>query len=181
MFVLEVESKYWSPGNEKIKKSLAKLGAKEISSGPMEDVYFSHPSRDFGKTDEALRLRKKSDGAELTYKGPRIQSEGSKAREELTLKTDNPLAIQRIIERLGFKEVHVVKKLRTSYILDKLRIDVDLVDDLGEFVELEILTESPDRTKTLLETAKKELGLERLEPKTYLELLIEKGAGSKEK
>ncbi len=178
---MEVESKYWSPGNEKVKKALAKLGAKEISSGPMEDLYFSHPSRDFGKTDEALRLRKTKDSAELTYKGPRIQAEGSKAREELTLKTDNPLAIQRIIERLGFKEAHVVRKKRTSYLLDKLRVDVDIVDELGEFVELEVLTESPDRTKLLLETARSELGLERLEPKTYLELLIEKGPAGKPK
>jgi adenylate cyclase class 2 len=179
--VLEIESKYRSPGNEKVRKALSRLGAKEVFSGPMEDVYFAHPSRDFGKTDEALRLRKKQDGAELTYKGQRMQAESSKAREEITLKTDNPLAVQRIIERLGFKEAFVVKKDRTSFLLDKLRVDVDYVEGLGEFVELEVLTESPERTKVLLDGARKELGLDKLEPKTYLELLIEKQDSEKTK
>ena len=56
---------------------------------------------------------------------------------------------------------------------------MDDVDGLGEFVELEVLTESPERSEQLLETARKELELEKLEPKTYLELLIEKRATSK--
>jgi adenylate cyclase class 2 len=172
--VIEVELKYRSPGNEKIEKALVRLGAKQISNGPMEDIYFAHPSRDFGKTDEALRLRKREDGAELIYKGPRIHADGAKAREEITLKTDNPLTIQRIVERLGFKEFYVLKKTRTSFLLDKLRVDIDDVEGLGEFVELEVLTESPERSKQLLELARAELGLEKLEPKTYLEMIIEK-------
>lgn len=166
--------KYRSPGNEKMEKALVKLGARKISSGPMEDIYFSHPSKDFGKTDEALRLRKREDGAELTYKGPRMHTDGSKAREEITLKTDNPLTMQRIVERLGFKESYVLKKTRTSYLLDKLTVEIDDVEGLGEFVELEVLTESPERSEQLLELARAELGLEKPEPKTYLEMIIGK-------
>ncbi len=153
--MIEVESKYRSPGNDKVEKTLIRLGAKKTSEGVMEDVYFSHPSRDFGKTDEALRLRKSQDQVELTYKGPRMHTQNTKAREEITLRTDNPLAVQRIIERLGFRESYNVRKRRVSYLLDKLRVDVDDVDELGEFVELEVLTESPERSEQLLETARK--------------------------
>jgi len=177
--VLEVESKYRSPGNEKIEKALLRLGAKKISTQSMEDVYFAHPSRDFGKTDEALRLRKHDAGSELTYKGPRMKTDNSKAREEVTLKTDNPLTAQRIVERLGFKEFLIVKKTRSSYVLDKLRVDVDNVDGLGEYVELEVLTESPERAASLLELARKELDLEKLEPRTYLEMIVEKQGSAK--
>lgn len=179
--MIEVESKYWSPGNDKVENALVSMGAKKIYSGAMEDVYFIHPVRDFGKTDEALRLRKKEDGAELTYKGPRMSLSTTKAREEITLKTDNPLAAQRIIERLGFKEGYVVRKIRESYIYDKLRIELDRVEGLGEFVELEVLTESPERAASLLELTRKELALDRLEQKTYLELLIEKSAEARNK
>jgi adenylate cyclase class 2 len=174
--VLEVESKYRSPGNESIEKALIKLGAKKVSEKTMEDLYFSHPNKDFGKTDEALRLRKMGDEAELTYKGARMASQNTKAREELTLRTDNPLTAQRILERLGFREGYVVRKSRRTYQLDKLRIELDDVDGLGEYVELEVMTESPERSATLLETARKELALDKIEPKTYLELLIEKGS-----
>jgi adenylate cyclase class 2 len=67
-----------------------------------------------------------------------------------------------------------VKKHRKSFHLDKMRVDVDEVEGLGEFVELEVLTESPDRSEQLFELARKELSLEKLEPRTYLELVLEK-------
>ena len=172
--MIEIESKFRSPGNDKIEKALAKIGAKKMAEETMEDVYFAHPGRDFGETDEALRLRKKSDGAELSYKGPRMNVERAKAREEINLRVDNALTAQRIVERLGFKEVCVVKKSRKSYTIDKLRIDVDDVEGLGEFVELEILTESPERSEELLELARKELALDRFEPRTYLEMILDK-------
>ena len=174
--MLEVEVKYRSPGNDAVEKALTRLGAKKIAEGVMEDLYFGHPDRDFGKSDEALRLRKSGEVAELTYKGPRMTTLHTKAREEVTTRTDNPLAVQRILERLGFKEAFVVRKSRTTYLMDKLRVEIDKVDGLGEFVELEVMTESPERSTALMETAKKELALQEIEPKTYLELLIEKGA-----
>lgn len=177
--MLEVESKYRSPGNDKVEKALARLGARKTWGGAMEDFYYAHPSRDFGRTDEALRLRKTEEASELTYKGPRMQSQSVKAREEITLRTDNPLTVARIIERLGFTESFVVRKNRNSYILDKLKVEVDDVEGLGEFVELEVLTESPERSKELMETARTELGLDKLEPRTYLEMLIEKMASER--
>ncbi len=181
MVVLEVESKFHSPGNEKVERNLIRLGARRISEEIMEDVYFSHPSRDFSKTDEALRLRRTNNASELTYKGPRMKCENAKAREEITLRTENPLAAQRIIERLGFTEFFTIKKRRTSYMLGELRVEVDDVDGLGEFVELEALTESPERSTQLIELARKELELDRLEQRTYLELMIEKTDGSRNK
>ncbi len=172
--MIEVESKYWSPGNSTVIVALNKLNAKKLYELTMEDVYFSNPARDFGKTDEAVRLRKTEDGTELTYKGPRMKAGSAKAREEITVKVADALSIQRILERLGFKEAYVVTKRRTAYQLDKLKVEVDSVDGLGDFIELEVLTESPERATALLETARSELGLSRLEPKTYLELLIER-------
>ncbi|MCU0859331.1 MAG: class IV adenylate cyclase [Thermoplasmata archaeon] len=172
--MIEVESKFWSPGNDKVEKALLRLGAKKVSEGAMEDVYFAHPNKDFGKTDEALRLRKRDGTAELTYKGPRMRMEHTKAREEITVAVGDPLAAQRIVERLGFQERHVVSKRRTTYVLDKLRVEVDEVEGLGQFIELELITEEPQRAEVLISMAQEQLGLERGEPRTYLEMLIEK-------
>lgn len=179
--VIEVESKYRSPGNEKVEKTLVKLGAKKVADGTIDDIYFSHPGRDFGKTDEALRLRKHDDSSEINYKGPRLKLENIKAREEITIKVDNSLAAQRIIERLGFKEVCSIRKKRASYTYDKMRIDLDDVEGLGEFVEIEILTESPERSSLLFETVTKELALEKPEPKTYFEIILEEQESRKNK
>lgn len=175
--VLEVEAKFKSPGNEKVEKALQRLGAKKLGAESVEDVYFSHPSRDFGRTDESLRLRKTELGSELTYKGPRIQLEGSKAREEITVRPNDALAAQRIVERLGFRERLVIRKKRNSYLLEKLRVDLDDVEDLGEYVEIELLTESPEYSAKVMESVRKDLELERLEPRTYLEMILERKEG----
>jgi adenylate cyclase class 2 len=172
--MLEVEAKFKSPGNDKVEKALLRLGARSIGGGTMEDIYFSHASKDFGKSDEALRLRKTEMSSELTYKGPRMALVGSKAREEISVKIDDALAAQRLLERLGFSERIVIRKSRRSYILDALRVDLDDVEGLGEYVEVEILTESPEQSHRVMETAEKELGLDKLEQRTYLEMILDK-------
>lgn len=178
---MEVESKYRSPGNDKIEKTLAKIGAELVSEQEMEDLYFRHPSRDFGETDEALRLRKTGTSSELTYKGPRMRMEHTKAREEVTMPATDPLATQRIIERLGFREFMTVRKTRRNYRYDKIRVAVDSVDGLGEYVELELITEEPKRAGALIEKMREDLGLTEFEPRTYLELILAKGAKPAEK
>lgn len=179
--MIEVESKFRSPGNDKVEKALGKLGADLVSEEEMEDVYFQHPARDFGETDEALRLRKQEGVSELTYKGPRMRMEHTKAREEVTLRTEDPLTAQRIIERLGFKEFMIVRKKRRSFKYDKIRIAVDTVDGLGEYVELELITEEPQRAEKLIEQVRDELALTVLEPRTYLELILGKNAKNDKK
>ena len=171
MPVIEVESKYRSPGNERVRKTLSSLNAKMLYDGLVEDFYFAHPDRDFGLTDEALRLRKLEGAVELTYKGPRMRDGATKAREEVTCGIEDPLEMRRILERLGFVERFVIRKQRSSYLLDKLRVEVDDVEGLGEFVELELITEEPKRAHGLLEMARKELGLEQPESRTYFEML----------
>jgi adenylate cyclase class 2 len=170
--MLEVETKFVSPGNDRVEETLRDLDAKLLSDEEAEDVYFGHPCRDFGKTDETLRLRKKEGGSELTYKGPRMKIENAKAREELTLKLDDPLGAQRIVERLGFSEFIVIKKRRRTYVYDKVLVAVDVVEGLGEFVELEVITEEPNRATTLIEELRNRLGLKTVEHNTYLELML---------
>ena len=120
--------KFRSPGNERVIEMLKSMGAQALFDGCMEDVYFAHPDRDFGITDEAVRLRLCSTSAELTYKGPRMKTSTAKAREELTVSVDDGLAVRRLLERLGFSEFVSVKKRRASFLLDKVRVEVDEVD-----------------------------------------------------
>ncbi|HIH02131.1 TPA: class IV adenylate cyclase [Thermoplasmata archaeon] len=173
--MIEVETKYRSPGNGKVIDELRSMGAEKISEGPMEDIYFAHPARDFGKTDEAVRIRSSDGRCELTYKGPRMASSSAKAREELTVAVDDGLAARRMLERLGFREFAVIRKHRVSFVHDKLRIEVDDVEELGQFVELELVTEDPSRAEELMDHARKGLSLTRPVPETYLEMLLEAG------
>ena len=133
-----------------------------------EDIYFSHPDRDFARTDEALRLRQLGDDYRLTYKGPKLDSR-TKTREEIDLPV--PAGIREILERLGFREVSRVRKRRTPYRKDNLILCIDQVEGLGWFVEMELqggeAREAPDLLKMLAS-----LGMES-ETRSYLELAME--------
>ena len=172
--MLEVEMKFKSPDNSKVEDALRDLGAERLSVETMNDVYYHRRDVDFKQTDEALRLRMRAEGAaELTYKGPRMRASSAKAREELSISLDNALSAKRILERLGFSELMSVRKTRTTYRLDALRVDVDDVEGLGQFVELEVLTEDVAKAERLLEDMRKALPLGSEVKKTYLEMLME--------
>jgi len=170
--VLEVEAKFRSSDNDTVIDALRKLGAEKLSEETVEDLYFRHFSRDFGSTDEVVRLRKYRDSVELTYKGPRMTSSSNKAREEVSMTVSDALSASRILERLGFSELMTVRKRRVSYLIDKLRVDVDEVEGLGQFVELELITEDVAKAEKLLESARNELPLGDEVKETYLEMLI---------
>ena len=48
------------------------------------DRYFAHPSRDFARTDEALRLRRIGEFNFITYKGPKLDAT-TKTRREIEI------------------------------------------------------------------------------------------------
>ena len=171
--MLEVEVKFRSPGNDLVIEALKRLGAERLTEESIEDVYYGHPSRDFGSSDEAVRLRRRPDSVELTYKGPRMTSSSAKAREELSMGVSDALSASRILERLGFSELISVRKRRATYLIDKLRVDVDEVDGLGQFVELELITEDVAKAEKLLESARSELPLGDEVKETYLEMLLD--------
>ncbi len=140
-----------------------------------EDHYFSHPCRDFSITDETLRIRYSIDdngsiiSRTITYKGPRLAAQDNiKVREEIEVKVDGD--IKSLIEKLGFKEIAVIKKRRTYIEVDDFLVTFDKVEDLGCFVEIES-TGHPDPhylAETVFEGGYKTIR------ETYLEMYLKK-------
>jgi adenylate cyclase class 2 len=56
---------------------LRRMGASHVEDLEQIDLYFSHPARDFGVTDEALRLRRENQRTAITYKGPKLDKDTS--------------------------------------------------------------------------------------------------------
>ena len=79
--ILEIEVKAYCDDFPEVRMRLEASGAHFLESRVEEDLYFNHPSRDFGKTDEALRLRRVNNNCKITYKGPKLSKE-TKARIE---------------------------------------------------------------------------------------------------
>lgn len=134
------------------------------------DIYYSHPCKDFKKTDEALRVRIENGNKEVTYKGPRIAKGEVKVREEINVAVEGE--IEEIFEKLGFKRIAKIEKEREEYELKGFKISLDRVRKLGEFVEIET-NEPLDELKAFVE----ELGIPwKPVAKTYLELLTSQRA-----
>ncbi|WP_334140473.1 class IV adenylate cyclase, partial [Methanothrix soehngenii] len=110
--MIEVEVK--ARAREDTKKRIAALGATSIGVENHLDLYFNSPLRDFKKSDEALRIRIKEDGARLTYKGPKLDQQ-TKSRRELTIRIDDPTQMRDILSLLGFVLSAEVRKRRTKY------------------------------------------------------------------
>lgn len=132
-----------------------------------EDIYFSSPIRNFKETDEALRVRYSNDKIILTYKGPKLDKV-SKSREEYEAFVSGE--IEQILQKLGYNELLRVKKKRKVYKYKEYKISIDEVEDLGEYLEVELKSnnlQDVEKIENLFDL----LFLES-ERRSYLELLL---------
>jgi adenylate cyclase, class 2 len=184
--MLEVEQKFWLDLPE---VALARLEMLDVEWHPeieQVDYYFNHPARDFGVTDEALRLRSVAGQNWITYKGPKLD-QATKTRRELELPLADgeewPAEYGELLAALGFRAVREVRKTRRPGQLFHHGMPVeaawDTIDGLGQFLELELVVEdqfAADAQAVLLDLAR-ELHLGLSERRSYLELLLAKASG----
>lgn len=192
--MLEVEYKAHVKDIKKILNYLINLGYKKTDID-FEDIYFSHPCRDFRDRDEEIRLR--IDHANLnvfylTYKGPSMDKNRS-ARVELEIEFNDLekfKTFKEILRGLGFKTSYWKRK--KGWLLSKDNMEITLVTVrggvgdkeviLGDFVEVEmkvINTNAQDSNllnvkKTLHDFIKNLPGCGDIEYKYYTELISEK-------
>jgi adenylate cyclase class 2 len=177
----EVEQKFRISDPADIERRLAALGAAFAPAVEQVDQYFGHPVRDFGRSDEALRLRRIGEQNRVTYKGPKLDQVTKTRREiEIGFSSGATAAGQfaELLQALGFRPVLEVRKQRRIAHLhwrgEEAEVALDHVARLGDFVEIEIAA-GEDRleaaTESLL-TLAEDLGLTASERRSYLELLL---------
>jgi adenylate cyclase, class 2 len=169
MDILEIEIKSYCDDHDAVIEKARILGARHWKTLRERDLYLNHPARDFRKTDEALRLRQAGDEVVLTYKGPKLGT-ASKTRREEEVPVGNFEKTLEILTLLGFIPSGTVEKEREIYTLGDIEICIDRVDGLGNFVELELKGTDRERVEKDLFRIAGELGLDRFETKSYLEL-----------
>lgn len=160
----EIEQKYRCKDLSGLRKKLKTLRAHFVKKG-IERNEFWDLNKSLARKKTVLRLRQHGKTAELTLKGPRLQSRYSK---RLELQTSVEYAPTRaILEALGLKLSCQYSKKREIYQLKNVVVVLDVLPRLGTFVELE----GSVRAITL---AAQQLGLkdEDREEKSYLQMLF---------
>jgi adenylate cyclase class 2 len=176
----EVEVKLPILDADATRRGLSSLGFEPVRTHHEVDTYFQAPHRDFGQTDEALRIRQIGECAILTYKGPKQGNQG-KVRTEIEVPmASGPHDVQDLhclLHHLGFRDTRVVVKQRTFYrnpALPDLEVGWDEVGGLGTFLELEakVSDGSPEHALSRLQAIARGLGLGPEERRSYLEMLL---------
>ena len=168
--------------HDPVRERLAATGADPRGTVEQEDVYYQHPTRDFGETDEALRLRRETDDdgstTVVTYKGPLVEA-ASKTREEFETGVDDGATMERLLEELGFEPFETVEKRRERFELEGYTVTLDAVTGLGEYVEVETEAEAVESAREGAIDLLSELGLDPDDQirTSYLGLLLESADG----
>lgn len=138
------------------------------------DTYFNHPCRDFGESDEALRLRIKCSSSGklffLTYKSGRVPGEYLKKRLEYEVAISDSINARNILSNLGFIETIMFSKERIVYRVSDSYLYLDNLFGIGLFIEIEGSEEDIVYITSLIKDCVEKVN------ETYLEICLDKGS-----
>ena len=126
---------------DRIKKKLPEFG-KIIKSIKQIDEYYVPYHRDFFAKkpcpDEWLRIRINPDGSVFEYDKSFDAEDGQQDyADEYETEVSNPDELRKILEFLDFKKVVTVNKQREYWDCENFEISLDIVKNLGYFIEVE--------------------------------------------
>ncbi|MBN2580652.1 MAG: class IV adenylate cyclase [Pirellulales bacterium] len=179
----EVELKFPVTDLMVLENRLRELGAEVTRPIAEADLYFAHPCRDFAKTDEAVRIRRKGEKCFITYKGPKIDPTTKTRREiELPLPPEEETVgkWRELLEAVGFRPVAEVRKSRRKAKVvwqgREVECSLDEVEGVGSYAELELIAEADglDAARAVIASLAEKLGLSGGQRRSYLELLLRK-------
>jgi len=167
----EVEVKIIAIDRGKVETKLKSLGALRTFEGDVETVFFDFPGEPITKANNLLRLRKKGDKSELTFK-KFVPNRNAKVREEYEVLVSDFDTTQRLLDSIGLKPFQQMKKHRTSFAL-KDGVTVDLDKYTGEFSHIPELMELEAKDIATLHSHLQMLGFspEDAKPWTTFELV----------
>ena len=144
---IETEKKYFCANSEELISKIDALGFKLVSNSLESDEYFTDINSDDVRTRTCLRIRKTDDKMQVTFKGKSKDFSNSfcKLESNYSVSIDSYNDFINLFSNLGFYSYTIVNKNRYTYQTNdkkyKYSIMVDNIDELGGFVEFELICE----------------------------------------
>ena len=132
----ELEVKFYLPDLALLKASLEAVGAQLNQPRVYEtNLRFDTPGGELSGGYRVLRLRQDT-VARLTYKGPGVELDGVRLRQELEFTVSDFDTAKAFLEALGYEVVVMYEKYRTTYTLGNVLVTMDEMP-YGNFAEIE--------------------------------------------
>ena len=152
----EVEIKILAIDRGEIEAKLKSLGASRTFEGDVESEFFDFPGNPISKANNLLRLRKKGDKIELTFK-KFVANDSAKVREEYEALVSDFDSTRLILESIGLVGFQRMKKHRITYALQN-GVTADIDSYTGELSHIPDLMEIEAKDVATLRSYIKLLG-----------------------
>ena len=139
--MIEVEAKVRINDVESMEKRITEQGAEYKGMIKQADEYFDFPDMRIFNSGGAFRVRAADRNYRVTYKGVKKDKETT-SREEIEIGIESAEKMIEILEHMGFIRLCEIKKKRKIYLLAGLKISLDVVEELGSFMEIEGMANS---------------------------------------
>ena len=166
---------------ESVRDRFVAIGAEAHQVNVQSDEYLNDPLRDFAKQDKALRIRSNDGRYSMTFKGPNLDSV-AKIRQEIEMPLESAACADQLKQAfagIGFVSVAKISKRRETMTIfwqnETVEICLDRVDEVGSFVEVELVIQDDDdveSAKQTLSSLAAQVGLSGAIKTSYLELLL---------
>jgi adenylate cyclase, class 2 len=182
---IEVELKAWLTSYEATRKAVEAAGATFVKETEKRDNYYG-PERkraldiDFAK-DPIFRIRSEEGKAVVAVKRREID-DGVEINDELEFEIADQASFREFARLIGFAPFIVKRKKSRRYSLGRATIELQKVDPLGDFIEIEILVEDREdipEAQAEIRALLERFGVpkEKIEPRQYIDLLRRIGRG----
>ncbi len=149
----EREIKLRVPDGFDLEDYLIKNGGRLIGKDRQIDLYLDFDDFRIKNSGSALRLRISGKGCFVTFKGPQ-KEDIVKNRDEYEVKVSDHEKALKIFESIGIKERLRVIKYRSTVLFKSLNFEIDDVEGLGRFVEIEIKSDKEiEKVKKIIRKA----------------------------
>jgi adenylate cyclase class 2 len=173
-FEVELKARLRQP--DVVKERVVELG-EFVGKTLKEDVYFRRRGDTSRIPAERYRLRREGAKAVVTFK-QRVQAGATEVNEEIEFAVDDAHAFFRFANRFGFEPFVVKRKRSVVYGVGRAHVELNAVEHLGHFAEIEILCDEEvdvpvARAEILALLDQLDLTQTDLEPSPYILLIQE--------
>lgn len=164
----EVELKGFATSDaeaEAARRRLVSAGASLVYEGRLEDRRYDTPDKALALRDHVLRLRVyrgERITTSLDFKGPTGYADGFKVRDEFTVGADDPVALARILEAMGYVITREIDREIVQYTLAGATVRFERYPRMDILIEVEGSPEAIEAAIAALDLPRERFTAERL-------------------